>query len=158
MARLGHWGKVLVAALGVAAVGTATVAQDKVGFVKARQDFMKAQAADNKVITDYTKGAADKAAAIKAIDDLLERNGKIVGLFTPGTSSTDMPGVSNAKAVIWTDHEKFVGIVKALHDEEVKVSDVIKTGTPEAVAAARGNMGKVGCGACHEEFREKLPS
>jgi cytochrome c556 len=154
----GKWGTVAIVALGVAALGSAVLAQDKAGLVKDRQDFMKAQAADNKVIVDYSKGAADKAAATKAIDDLLARNPKLVGLFVPGTSSTDLPGKSNAKAVIWTDHDHFASIAAALHDAELKTAEAIKTGTPDEAGAARANLGKVGCGACHETFREKLPS
>jgi cytochrome c556 len=153
----GKWGTIAIAALGVAALGTAVVAQDKTGLVKDRQAFMKAQAADNKAINDYAKGMADKAAATKAIDDLLARNTKIVSLFVPGTSSTDLPGVSNAKAVIWTDHDHFTSIAASLHDLEVSQAALIKTGTPEAVGAAQANLGKTGCGGCHGTFREKLP-
>ena len=49
----GKWGTVAVMALGVAALGTAGIAQDKTALVKDRQAFMKAQAADNKAINDY---------------------------------------------------------------------------------------------------------
>jgi cytochrome c556 len=153
----GKWGKVAVAALGVAALSSAVFAQDKETLVKNRVDFMKGQAADNKAIGDYAKGMATKEAATKAINDLVERSGKIVAMFPAGTSSTDMPGKSNAKAAIWTDHDKFVAIAKTLHDTAVAEADVIKTGTPEEVGAAQANLGKVGCGACHGPYREKLP-
>ena len=153
----GKWGTVAVMALSVAALGSAGIAQDKTGLVKDRQAFMKAQAADNKAINDYAKGMGTKEDAMKAIIDLQSRSPKLVGLFVQGTSSTDMPGVSNAKAVIWTDHDHFASIAKTLHDLEVSEADVIKSGTPTEVGAAQANLGKVGCGGCHGTFREKLP-
>jgi cytochrome c556 len=153
----GKWGTVAVMALSVAALGSAGVAQDKTALVKDRQAFMKAQAADTKAIGDYAKGVGTKEDAIKANIDLQSRNPKLVGLFVQGTSSTDLPGVSNAKAVIWTDHDHFASIAKTLHDLEVSEADVIKTGTPADVGAAQANLGKLGCGGCHATFREKLP-
>jgi cytochrome c556 len=157
MARMGKWGTLAIVALSVTAFGSTVVAQDKTALVKDRQAFMKAQAADNKAINDYAKGMATKADAEKAIADLQARNPKILGLFVPGTSSTDMPGVSNAKAVVWTDHDKFAGVVATLKDLEAKQAALIKTGTPEEVGVAQANLGKNGCGACHGTFREKLP-
>ncbi|MDB5461152.1 MAG: cytochrome c [Caulobacteraceae bacterium] len=157
MARMGKWGTLAIVALGVTALGSTVVAQDKTSLVKDRQAFMKAQAADNKAINDYAKGIGAKADAEKAIADLQARNPKILALFVPGTSSTDMPGVSNAKAVVWTDHDKFAGVVATLKGLEAKQAELIKTGTPEAVGAAQADLGKNGCGACHGTFREKLP-
>ncbi len=158
MARMSKWGlAAMAAAFGVAALGTAVLAQDKTQLVKDRQTFMKGQAADSKAINDYAKGMATKDDATKAINDLLARNAKLVSLFVAGTSSTDLPGVSNAKAVIWTDHDHFASIAATLHDLEVQQAELIKTGTPDAVGAAQGNLGKTGCGGCHGTFREKLP-
>jgi cytochrome c556 len=159
MAGMRILGFAAIAALGVAAIGTATVAQDKTAFVKDRQAFMKAQGADTKAINDYTKGMASKADALKAIADLQMRNPKILPLFAdPATSSTAMPGVSNAKAVIWTEKDKFAAVVATLKDLEASQAELIKTGTPEQVAAAQANLGKMGCGGCHATYREKLPS
>ena len=158
MARLNKWGVAALAAAGVAAMATGVMAQDKAAAVKARQEFMKAQAADNKAINDYAKGMASKDDALKAIADLQARNGKIVGLFAdPTTSSTAMPGVSNAKAVVWEDKAKFAGVVATLKDLEEKQAELIKTGSPADVGTAQGNLGRLGCGGCHGTFREKLP-
>jgi cytochrome c556 len=119
---------------------------------------MKAQAADNKAINDYAKGMGSKDDAVKAIADLQARNGKILALFTdPSTSSTALPGVSNAKAGIWTDKDKFAGVVATLKDLEAKQAELIKTGSPADVGAAQADLGRQGCGGCHGTFREKLP-
>ena len=159
MAKLNKWGVTAVAAaVGFAAIGTAVAAQDKTAFVKNRQSFMKAQAADSKAISDYAKGMGSKADAEKAMADLRARNPKILALFADSTtSSTAMPGVSNAKAVIWTDKDKFARVVTTLKMLEDKEAELIKTGTPGAVETAQADLGKMGCGGCHGAYREKLP-
>ncbi len=139
------------------AAKVADVVVDKETLIKNRIDFMKAQAADNKAIGDYAKGMGSKEAATAAINDIIARNPKLVALFIPGTSSKDYPGKSNAKPEIWSDHDHFAAISKTLLETAQKEADVIKTGTPEEVGAAQANLGKVGCGACHGPFREKLP-
>jgi len=148
----------MAAAVGLLIAGGAisVTAQDsKEAAVKARQDFMKAQGADVKAITDYSKGQGDKAAAEKAADDLVARAPKIAALFPPGTSATDFPGKSNAKPEIWSDMDKFKAIPVALEGEAKKLATTVKTGTPQAVADQLGAMGKAGCGACHGTYRVK---
>jgi cytochrome c556 len=154
----GKWGTVAVMALSVAALGSAGVAQDKTAVVKARQDFMKAQAADTKAIGDYAKGMATKADAMKAIADLQARNSAILKQLAPGTSMADMPGVSYAKPAAFTETAKLAEIVATLKGLEDKQAALIATGTPEAVGAAMGDLGKNGCGACHAVYRERKPA
>jgi cytochrome c556 len=154
---LNKWGMAAVAAIvGVSALGAA-VAQDKAAAVKARQDFMKAQAADTKAIGDYAKGMASKDDALKAIADLQARNPKILALFVPGTSMTDLPGVSYAKAAAFTETPKLAEVVATLKGFEDKQAELIKTGTPEAVGALQADLGKNGCGGCHTPYRERKP-
>jgi cytochrome c556 len=142
----------------MAALATGVVAQDKAAAVKARQDFMKAQAADTKAINDYAKGMASKADAEKAIADLQSRNGKILALFVPGTSMADLPGVSYAKPAAFTETDKLKAVVASLKTAEDKMADTIKTGTPDAVGTAAGDLGKTGCGGCHTPYRERKPT
>jgi cytochrome c556 len=157
MARLNKWG---VAALAVAgmALATVAVAQDKAAAVKARQDFMKAQAADTKAIGDYAKGMGSKDDALKAVADLQTRNPAILKQLVPGTSMTDMPGVSYTKPAAFTDGAKLTEIVANLKVMEDKLADTIKTGTPEQVGAAAAGLGPNGCGACHKDYRERKPT
>ncbi|HEY4031543.1 MAG TPA: cytochrome c [Caulobacteraceae bacterium] len=158
MALLNKWGVAAVAVASMAALATGVVAQDKAAAVKARQDFMKAQAADTKAINDYSKGMGSKADAEKAIADLQSRNGKILALFVPGTSMADLPGVSYAKPAAFTDTAKLKEVVATLKSAEDKTADVIKTGAPDAVGAAAGDLGKAGCGGCHTTYRERKPT
>jgi cytochrome c556 len=144
-------------ALGVTAVGAATHAADNIQVVKDRQAHMKAQGNDNKAINDYAKGRVPKAAAQKAIADLQARNAKTLSLFADkATSSTAMPGVSNAKAAIWTDNAKFAAIVAQLKVQADKQAALIESGTPAQVGAAQAEMGKTSCSACHDVFREPM--
>lgn len=131
-------------------------AQDKLAQIKARQDFMKAQGGDVKAIVEYSKGAGDQQAALKAVNDLLERAPKIVDQFPPGTSATDFPGKTNAKPEIWTDQAKFKMIPVALQGEEEKLKAAIEKGDPKAAGEQLGAANKVGCGACHGTYRLKM--
>jgi cytochrome c556 len=157
MALLNKWGAAALAVAGIAALATGVVAQDKAAAVKARQDFMKAQGADTKAIGDYAKGAASKDDAAKAIADLQARSGKIVALFTPGTSMADMPGVSYAKPAAFTETDKLAAAAANMKAVEDKVAAAISNGTPADVAAAAADLGPKGCGGCHTPYRERKP-
>ena len=158
MARLNKWGVAALAVAGMAALATGVMAQDKAAAVKARQDFMKAQAADTKAIADYTKGMATKADAEKAIADLQTRNPAILKQLVPGTSMADMPGVSYAKPAAFTATAQLTEIVAKLKVIEDKVADTIKPGPPEQVATASADIGRTGCGGCHMTYRERKPT
>ena len=155
MARLNKWGVAAVAVAGMAALATVAAAQDKAAVVKARQDFMKAQAADTKVIRDYANGMAAKADAEKAIADLQLRNGAILKQLVPGTSTAELPGVSFAKPAAFTDRAKLEAIIANLKAIEDRTAAVIKTGTPEEAGMAGAEIGRDGCAACHNTYRER---
>jgi cytochrome c556 len=157
MARFDKWGVAALAVAGMAALATVAVAQDKAAAVKARQDFMKAQAADTKAIGDYAKGMGSKDDALKAVADLQVRNPKIIDQLVPGTSMADMPGVSYAKPAAFTEKDKLVAIVGNLKTMEEKLAATIKTGTPEQVGMEAAGLGPNGCGACHKDYRERKP-
>jgi cytochrome c556 len=148
---------VLVAGVGaLLAVGSVTVfAQqgDKLAAIKARQDFMKAQGADAKAISDFSKGQGDQDAANKAAEDLVARQPKIAALFVPGTSATDFPDQTKAKPELWTDGDKVKAILAALQTEEGKLVTAVKSGDKQAIADQLTATNKAGCGACHGAYR-----
>lgn len=144
-----------VAAMVLVAGGVAGLAQDKLSEIKARQDFMKAQGGDLKTILDFTKGTADQAAAVKAIDDLLARAPKIATLFPAGTSAADFPGKTAAKPAIWTNWDKVKKIPLAVHSEEEKLKTAIAGGDKKAVLGGVAALNKNGCGECHGPYRLK---
>jgi cytochrome c556 len=144
----------LMAGIAALAFAGAALAATNVEVVKARQDSMKAQAADLKAVTDYSRGKGDKDAALKAADDLIEHASKDAKLFPKGTSSADLPGKSNAKPAIWTDQARFQAILAAMHDKAVKLPALIKTSSPADVHTAAMDLAKAGCVACHSDYRE----
>jgi cytochrome c556 len=143
-----------VATIGFGAVSV--MAQDKEAVIKERRDTMKRQSDDLKAVQEYVKGEGDQATAVAKLNDMLAINGKIVGLFAPGTSMTDFPGKTGAKPEIWTEWDKFKTLPGGLKAEEEKLLTAVKSGDKTAIGAQLGATGKNGCGACHTPYREKL--
>jgi cytochrome c556 len=136
--------------LGGAAVG---VAQDKLALVTQRQDFMKAQGKDIGVIQNWAKGTADQKAALAAVDDLLARRPKIADQFPPGTSATDFPGKTRAKADLWSSPDKVKAYIDDLKPAEEHLRDTVQKGDATAAAKEAGDVFRINCNACHTPFR-----
>jgi cytochrome c556 len=136
--------------LGSAAVG---VTQDKLALVTQRQDFMKAQGGDFGKISAWAKGNADQAAALAAVDDLLARRPKIADQFPPGTSATDFPDKSKAKADLWSNKDKVAQYVADLLPAEQHLRATVQSGDAQAAAKEAGQVYRTSCNACHTPFR-----
>jgi cytochrome c556 len=152
-----RWG---VTAAVVLAVGVcAGVARsDDTAVLDARTTVMKAQGKDMTGIKAYIDDKADLASAQAAGADLVLQVAKIPDLFPKGTGMAEMPGKSYARPVVWTDWDKFLAQAKTASEKAVALNAALKGGDKAAITAAFGDMGKNGCGACHEPFREKKPS
>jgi cytochrome c556 len=148
-------GSVAIAA--AVSVGTA-FAQDLAALVDNRQAVMKSQGKDMSAVKAYIDDKADLAAAQAAGADLVTQVGKIPTLFPAGTSMADFPGKSYAKPAIWTEMDKFTATAKTAETKAQALNAALKGGDKAAITAAFGDMGKNGCGACHEPYREKKPS
>jgi cytochrome c556 len=133
-------------------------AQDAAAQVEARQAVMKAQGKDAGAIKAFTEDKGELAAAQAAGADLVTQIGKIPTLFPKGTSMADLPGKSYAKPVIWTEMDKFNAAAKTALTKAEALNVALKGGDKAAITAAFGDLGKNGCGACHEPYREKKPS
>jgi cytochrome c556 len=119
---------------------------------------MKSQGKDMTGIKAYIDDKADLASAQAAGADLVTQVAKIPDLFPKGTGMTQFPGKSYAKDAVWTDWDKFLAQAKTANDKAMALNAALKGGDKAAITAAFGDMGKNGCGACHEPFREKKPS
>lgn len=119
---------------------------------------MKAQGKDMGAIKAFLDDKGDLAAAQAAGADLVTQVGKIPDLFPKNTGMTAFPGKSYAKDAIWTDWDKFLAAAKAASDKADALNTALKGGDKAAISSAFGDMGKNGCGSCHEPFREKKPS
>ena len=123
-----------------------------------RTATMKVQGKDMGAIKAFLDDKGDLAAAQAAGADLVTQVGKIPDLFPKNTGMTAFPGKSYAKDAIWTDWDKFLAAAKTASAKADALNTALKGGDKTAITAAFGDMGKNGCGSCHEPFREKKPS
>jgi cytochrome c556 len=149
----------LAAAVIVAGLsGGAARAQDAAAAVESRQAVMKAQGKDMAAIKGFLDGKSELPAAQAAGEDLAAQVAKIPTLFPKGTSMDDLPGKSYAKPAVWAEMDKFSATAKTAQTKAEALDAALKGGDKTAITAAFGDMGKNGCGACHETYREKKPS
>jgi len=157
---------VMVAGVGVLlAAGTAGVfAQqgDKAALIKARKDFMESQQKAYDGVSAFGKGTGDRQGAIDGVNKLLELSSKIDAkfietYFPAGTSATDFPGQTNAKPELWQHIDDAKAAGPKLHEAELKLADVVKTGDAQTVAQAGSQLYRGSCNAlCHDQFRLPL--
>jgi cytochrome c556 len=131
---------------------------DDAAVVDDRQAAMKAQGKDMTAIKAYIDDKGELVAAQGAGADLVTRVAKVPDLFPKGTAMEDLPGKSYAKAAVWSDWDKFLAQAKTASAKAEALNAALKGGDKAAITAAFGDMGKNGCGACHEPYREKKPS
>jgi cytochrome c556 len=152
-----RWGVTMAVVL-AAGVCAGVARSDDTAVLDARIAVMKAQGKDMTGIKAYIDDKADLASAQAAGADLVLQVAKIPDLFPKGTGMAEMPGKSYARPVVWTDWDKFLAQAKTAGEKATALNAALKGGDKAAITAAFGDMGKNGCGACHEPFREKKPS
>src|SRR5215470_17232569 len=152
--KLGLLGAAL--AIGMAGVSTTSFAQDKEAVLKNRQETMKEQGKDIGAVKAYLDGKGDLAQAKTGAADLTQTTKKIPGLFPPGTAGKSPDGDYEAKAIIWTDWNKFLDAQKNAAAKADALLVAVNGGDRAAIEAAFSDLGKNGCGACHTTFREKI--
>jgi cytochrome c556 len=135
---------------------TAALAQDKEAVLKNRETLMKGQAKDLGSVKSYTEGKADIGQAEASAANLTQSTKKIPEVFPPGTGGADSEGKFAAKPTIWTDWNKFLDLQKTAENKADELLAAVKSGNKAAIETAFADLGKNGCGACHETFREKL--
>src|SRR6516162_7978088 len=136
--------------IAVAGMNGSALAQDKETVLKNREAAMKEQ---GKSIGD---GKGDLAQAKTGAASLTQTTKKIPELFPPGTAGRSPDGDYEAKAVIWTDWNKFLDAQKNAATKADALLVAVNGGDRAAIEAAFGDLGKNGCGACHTTFREKI--
>jgi cytochrome c556 len=149
-------------ALAAVALGTGICAgaarSDDAAVIDTRQNVMKSQGKDMTAIKAYIDDKADLASAQAAGTDLVTQIGKIPEIFPKGSGMDAYPGKSWAKPIVWSEADKFAATAKTAAEKAAALSAALKGGDKPQITAAFGDMGKNGCGACHETFREKKPS
>jgi cytochrome c556 len=140
----------------VAGMNVPGLAQDKEAVLKNRQALMKEQGENAGKVKAYLDGKGDLAQAQTGAATLTQTTRKIPDVFPPGTSGPSPDGKFAAKPVIWSDWNKFLDAQKGAAGKADALLAATKSGDKTAIATAFGDLGKNGCGACHETFREKL--
>lgn len=70
--------------------------------------------------------------------------------FGAGTDKGD----TKAKPEIWSQMDKFRGLMNKMNEESTKLAAVVKNGDLAALKAQFGETGKT-CKACHDDYRAK---
>jgi cytochrome c556 len=152
-----------LAAAGMAALivaggfaGSTLAQSDNAAAIKERQEAMKTNGKDAKLITEFVKkGQGSAAAAAAAATKTASIAEKIPDLFPKGTdedSAVGKAGKTRAKAVIWTQMDKFKADADALKTKSEAMAKAIEGGDKTEMAAALKDM-EGACGACHKTFR-----
>jgi len=129
-------------------------AEDGAAVLAERQELMKQQGKDMKAVKDYLDDKAELAPAQSAAADLIQTMLKIPSEFPKDTGMEQFPK-SEAKPVVWTEWDKFLAAQKTAAAKADALNAAFKGGDKAAITAAFGDLGKNGCGGCHETFREK---
>ena len=140
----------------LAGLGASVLAQDKETVVKNREALMKGQGKDLGSVKAYTEGKGDLAQAEAGAAGLAQSTKKIPEVFPPGPGGTSTDGKYATKPVIWTDWNKFLDAQKTAASKAEVLLVAVKSGDKTKIETAFGDLGKNGCGGCHETFREKL--
>ena len=139
-----------------AAASSAALAVDKDQVIKDRQALMKEQGADMGAVKGFLDDKNDQAAATAKATDLVDAIKKIPSLFPPDTGGPNPEGKYTTKPEIWTDAKGFGAAVDTATEKATALLAAVKGGDKTAIQAAFSDMGKNGCGGCHEKFREEV--
>lgn len=143
-----------IAALGVVSGAAAiAVAEEKAtGVVAVRQATMKASgahmAAIKSILTEYPQALDQVLGHAQA----LEADARDTAVLFPEGSSQP---ASYALPKVWSDQAGFKAAADKAADLAAQLVAASKDGDAKAMLAAFGNLGKNGCGGCHETFRKK---
>ena len=124
-----------------------------------RRIAMRMMGGQMKVVADFMKEGKGSAKDVAAAGEKIASIAKdLPGMFPKGTGLDKHAGATGAKTAIW---EKMAEFNKHAMDLEKHAMELVKVASADgaqkaAIGAAFGPVGKVGCGGCHQGYREKL--
>lgn len=131
-------------------VATTTVAAQDI--YKEREALMKGFGQRMGVVKGVVvEGKGTLADAATAASEIAASAGKIPSEFPEGTNA----GESEALPVIWQQWPDFQNHAKTMEELAGKLAAAAGSGDKAATLAAFANLGKNGCGGCHETYRKK---
>lgn len=125
-----------------------------------RRGAMRALGGNMKQIAGYLKeNKGTPADVAKAAANISQIAKNIPDLFPAGTGLAKYPGVTGAKPEIFKDNK--AGFTKAAMELASLADALAATATAPGAGKAQigkafGPVGKVGCGNCHKDYRQKL--
>jgi cytochrome c556 len=140
----------------VALLSAAAPAADKDQVIKDRQALMKQQGGDMGAVKGFLDDKNDLATATTKATDLVDTIKKIPGAFPAGTDGPNPEGKYTTKPEIWSDAKGFSAAVDTASQKATALLAAVKGGDKAAIQTAFSDMGKNGCGGCHEKFREEI--
>ena len=129
---------------------------EQMAAVKDRQELMKSIGGNMKTIADYLKESKGTEADVQAAaGKIAELSQKIPEAFKveASLSEMDVVGKNRAKPEIWLMWDEFAEHAQTLHTKAEAVVAAANGGGMSDLQAAVGDMGKNGCGGCHDTFR-----
>jgi len=145
--------RLLLAACAIGLMAAADL--DPKAVITDRQATMKGFAEKTKVIKAYADGTGDQAAALDAAKAIQDTAPRIPSFFPVGTGpEAGVP--THAKAEIWADRERFEGTAQRLAGQAQSLVAAIQSGDQSGAKEGLAAVGRVGCGACHDNFRAPL--
>ncbi len=100
------------------------------------------------------QGRGSSEDALEAVAVIAAAADRIPSLFPPGTGADAIPK-SESKDNIWTEWDSFVAAAQRLGTKAALLEAAIGAGDSDGMAEAFEELGKIGCGGCHDQFREK---
>ncbi len=134
-----------------ASATTAFAGEDE---IKYRQAIYKSVGGHMTAIATILKTDAGDMKDISMHADGMLALAKIAPTIFPEGSGPDA-GKTGAKPNIWTDADGFKKVLVAFQENAEKLAVAAKSGDKGAIGAALGDLGKNGCKACHDTYREK---
>ena len=146
----------LAAFLGVAAAAPERVAdeQEAKKVQGERSAAMKSMGGAMRTLKFYTAGRGSAEDAAKAASAIAKTAAAIPSLFPAGTGM-DVLSDSESKPEIWQQWDAFTKAAKALEDKAAVLAAAAAAGDKDKIGAAFADMGRSGCGGCHQVFRQK---
>jgi cytochrome c556 len=131
-------------------------AADTAAVIKQRQALMKEQGADLGAVKGFLDGKNDQAKAEAGVADLKKTMDKIPDVFPEGSGGPNPEGKYTTKPEIWTDWKGFLAQRDVATDKTDALIDAMKGGDKAKIQTAFSDLGKNGCGGCHQKFREEI--
>lgn len=125
-------------------------AADPAAAIKYRQNTMTALGGHMSAANAILKGEAGQKSHLSGhLDGILAAAKMTQDLFPAGTDK----GQTDALPAIWERTADFDKAVESLEAASARLA-AVRSGDPEALKAAFGNVGKA-CKSCHDSFRRK---